>query len=485
MTALRNFLQPESKVINRNLVIVGALLIQLCLGAIYAWSVFTPYLKDAPFRFSNTQTQAIFSVSLATFAVVMVLAGRWQSKSGPRMVAFVGGLVLGLGYVLAGLFGHSFFGQLLFIGLVGGAGIGLAYVCPIAVGMKWFPDKKGLITGLAVAGFGFGALIWVKLAGNWGGLLASMGVLNVFILYGVLFAVAVVGGSIWMVNPPEGWAPEGWVAPTAAGATKAAAKRLPQVTAKRSPQVTTKRSPQVTAKRSPQVTTKRSPQVTAKRSPQVTAKRSPKVSDRGAADLMPNEMLRTPQFYSIWVMFIFSSMAGLMTIGNIKLFGIDALQGSGFSEAEASAIAGTAMAVFYSLANGIGRIVWGTISDTIGRKLALTVMCALQGVIMLLFTWMGGVPVLLYLGATIIGFNFGGNFSLFPTVTADLFGTQNVGLNYGWVFTAYGVGGIIGPIMAGVFRDTIESWVAAFIISGIACLVAAGIGQMLKPPEGP
>jgi MFS transporter, OFA family, oxalate/formate antiporter len=445
MTALRNFLQPESKVINRNLVIVGALLIQLCLGAIYAWSVFTPYLKDAPFRFSNTQTQAIFSVSLATFAVVMVLAGRWQSKSGPRMVAFVGGLVLGLGYVLAGLFGHSFFGQLLFIGLVGGAGIGLAYVCPIAVGMKWFPDKKGLITGLAVAGFGFGALIWVKLAGNWGGLLASMGVLNVFILYGVLFAVAVVGGSIWMVNPPEGWAPEGWVAPTAAGATKAAAKR----------------------------------------SPKVTAKRSPKVSDRGAADLMPNEMLRTPQFYSIWVMFIFSSMAGLMTIGNIKLFGIDALQGSGFSEAEASAIAGTAMAVFYSLANGIGRIVWGTISDTIGRKLALTVMCALQGVIMLLFTWMGGVPVLLYLGATIIGFNFGGNFSLFPTVTADLFGTQNVGLNYGWVFTAYGVGGIIGPIMAGVFRDTIESWVAAFIISGIACLVAAGIGQMLKPPEGP
>jgi OFA family oxalate/formate antiporter-like MFS transporter len=213
------------------------------------------------------------------------------------------------------------------------------------------------------------------------------------------------------------------------------------------------------------------------------AKRSPKVSDQGAADLLPKEMLRTPQFYSIWVMFIFSSMAGLMTIGNIKLFGIDALQGSGFSEAEASAIAGTAMAVFYSLANGIGRIVWGTISDTIGRKLALTVMCALQGVIMLLFTWMGGVPALLYLGATIIGFNFGGNFSLFPTVTADLFGTKNVGLNYGWVFTAYGVGGIIGPIMAGVFRDTIESWVAAFIISGIACLIAAGIGQMLKPPE--
>jgi OFA family oxalate/formate antiporter-like MFS transporter len=438
-SSIRSFLQPESKVINRNLVVIGALLIQLCLGAIYAWSVFTPYLKDAPFNFSNTQTQAIFSVSLATFAVVMVLAGRWQSQAGPRMVAFVGGLVLGLGYVLGGIFGKTFIGQLLFIGLVGGAGIGLAYVCPIAVGMKWFPDKKGLITGLAVAGFGFGALIWVKLAGSWGGLLASMGVLNVFILYGIMFAVAVVVGSIWMVNPPEGWAPEGWVAPTPAGATKAAAKAAAE-----------------------------------------TAGRA----QQEAPDLLPKEMLRTPQFYSIWVMFIFSSMAGLMTIGNIKLFGIDALQGSGFSEAEASAIAGTAMAVFYSLANGIGRIVWGTISDTIGRKLALTVMCALQGVIMLLFYWMGGTPVLLYLGATIIGFNFGGNFSLFPTVTADLFGTKNVGLNYGWVFTAYGVGGIVGPIMAGVFRDTLQSWIAAFIISGIACLIAAVIGQMLKPPEG-
>lgn len=441
MTALRNFLQPESKVINRNLVVVGALLIQLCLGAIYAWSVFTPYLQKDPFMFTTTQTQAIFSVSLATFAVVMVLAGRWQAQVGPRMVAFVGGLVLGLGYVLGGIFGGSFFGQLLFIGLVGGAGIGLAYVCPIAVGMKWFPDKKGLITGLAVAGFGFGALIWVKLAGNWGGLLESMGVLNVFILYGVLFAVAVVGGSIWMVNPPEDWAPEGWVAPTAAGATKAAGRRSGDLAQQEAQQA-------------------------------------------AAPDLMPNEMLRTPQFYSIWVMFIFSSMAGLMTIGNIKLFGIDALKGSGFTEAEASAIAGTAMAVFYSLANGIGRIVWGTISDTIGRKLALTVMCVLQGVIMLLFTWMGGVPALLYLGATIIGFNFGGNFSLFPTATADLFGTQNVGLNYGWVFTAYGVGGIFGPIMAGIFRDTLENWSAAFIISGIACLIAAGIGQMLKPPEG-
>jgi len=102
---------------------------------------------------------------------------------------------------------------------------------------------------------------------------------------------------------------------------------------------------------------------------------------------------------------------------------------------------------------------------------------------MLVFYWMGGNQFLLYLGATIIGFNFGGNFSLFPTMTADLFGTKNLGQNYGWVFTAYGVGGIIGPIMAATIRDVWQNWLAAFVISGVACLVAVVIGLTLKPLE--
>ncbi len=182
-------------------------------------------------------------------------------------------------------------------------------------------------------------------------------------------------------------------------------------------------------------------------------------------------------------MFIFSSMAGLMTIGIIKLFGIDALQKSGMTSIQASAAAGTAMAVFYSIANGLGRIIWGSISDKTGRKAALTLMCMLQGVMMLVFYWMGGNKYLLYLGAAIIGFNFGGNFSLFPTATADFFGTKNVGRNYGWVFTAYGIGGIIGPIMAGRIRDVWQNWFAAFIICCIACLFAAAIALTIKHPK--
>jgi OFA family oxalate/formate antiporter-like MFS transporter len=181
-------------------------------------------------------------------------------------------------------------------------------------------------------------------------------------------------------------------------------------------------------------------------------------------------------------MYVFSAMAGLLTIGNIKLFGIEALQGSGLTATQASAAAGTAMGVFYAIANGLGRIIWGTISDKIGRKLALTLMTTFQGIMMLVFYWMAGSDYLLYLATTIIGFNYGGAFSLFPTVTADFFGTESVGRNYGWVFTAYGVGGILGPIMAGVARDLWQNWLVAFVISGLACLVAAIIAFTLKPP---
>ncbi len=212
----------KGRVMNRWLVVAGAIAIQVCLGVIYAWSVFTPSLVKA--KWSVTETQIVFSVGLAVFAVVMVLAGRIMPRFGPRPVAIAGGLVLGLGYVLAGLFGGTSFNMILVtIGIVGGAGIGLGYVVPIAVGMRWFPDKKGLITGLAVAGFGFGGLLWVKLADTWGHLIEAYGLSNTFSIYGVIFAALVVIGGLFMVNPPEGWQPEGWRSGKRGGAAAARA----------------------------------------------------------------------------------------------------------------------------------------------------------------------------------------------------------------------------------------------------------------------
>ena len=408
---------------NRWFVVIGAILIQLCLGAIYAWSVFTPSLVAADW--TKAQTQAVFAAGLALFAIVMVIAGRLLPKWGPRKLAISGGVVLGLGYLLAGLFGGTNFWLIfLFIGIIGGSGIGLAYVVPIAVGMRWFPDKKGLITGLAVAGFGFGALLWVKLAGTWGNLIANLGLSKTFTIYGVLFFATVVIGGIWMVFPPEGWKPKGWTPPEEAKDSKVA-----------------------------------------------------KIANLGSS-----EMLRTPQYYMILLTFAFGASAGLMSIGLMKLFPMQALTNAGFTEVMASGIAGTAMAVFFSLANGFGRIAWGAISDKLGRKTSIIVMMATQGIIVILFQWMAGTPALLYLGATLIGFNFGGNFALFPTITADTFGAKYIGQIYGWVFLAYGIGGIFGPILGGKLGD-MGNFPLAFTICGILCLIAAGIISMVKPPK--
>ena len=409
-----------SKPINRNFVILGAILIQFNLGAIYAWSVFTPALKAV--GWSKLDTQMVFSLGLASFAIVMVFAGRAMSKYGPQKMAMAGGLTLGAGYLLAGLLGgESFWAVAIGVGLIGGGGIGLAYVVPIAVGMQWFPDKKGMITGLAVAGFGFGAMGWIKLAGGWGHLIENIGLANTFSLYGVAFAAIILLGSLWMKKPPAGWLPEGYVPPPAAAGA-------------------------------------------------------------GGEDFSVIEMLRTPQFYLIFIIFTASAGAGLMSIGLMKLYPMEALQASGYTLVEASAIAGTAMAVFFSIANGLGRIVWGTLSDKLGRKRSVIIMTASQAVFLFGFTYMAGDVWLLYIGAALIGFNFGGNFALFPTLTADIFGSNRVGQNYPVVFLAYGAGGIIMPILGGTLGD-MGNFPLAFTISAGVCLLGTGAAALVLTPD--
>jgi MFS transporter, OFA family, oxalate/formate antiporter len=399
---------------NRWLVVIGALIVQICLGAIYAWSVFVNPLKEQ-FGFTTMQTQAVFSIGLATFALVMIFAGRWQDKVGPRIVAMTGGLVLGIGYVLGGLTGGSFWAIALTVGLIGGAGIGLGYVCPIAAGVKWFPDKRGLITGLAVAGFGGGAWIFAKLASS---LIASVGVLSTFVYLGIIFGVAVVIGSLFLVNPPEGYKPKGWEPKKVETKTKSGKTAIENYTWK--------------------------------------------------------EMLKTPQFWFLWLMFVFGAAAGLMVIGNLKPFGI--------SSGMTAAMAGSAVGIL-ALFNAAGRIAWGWSSDKLGRTKAMFIMFLLQGIVMLLLMNMGSTALLLGVAAALVGFNFGGNFALFPSTTADFFGTKNIGVNYAFVFTAYGVAGIVGPILGGRVFDLTGSYLWAFIPAGIVCLLAAVLSFFTKHPH--
>jgi MFS family permease len=198
-------------------------------------------------------------------------------------------------------------------------------------------------------------------------------------------------------------------------------------------------------------------------------------------------MLRTPQFYMLWWVFMSSALAGLMVIYCIKLFGLDVLTHHGV--AGAGAVASTAMA-WYAIFNGVGRIAWGSVSDRLGRKGAIMLMTAAQGVVMLtlyhVFIAYGAATGFI-VAAAVIGFNFGGNFALFPAATADLFGNAKVGSNYGWVFTAYGVAGIAGPQLAGYFKDAASAtdgpsiWMTPFILAGAACLLGTAVMAAVRP----
>jgi MFS family permease len=439
--------EKPQKVMNRWIIVIGAILIQLALGAIYAWSAFTTPLQGtaaAPseYGFTKLETQLIFSAGLAAFAIMTIVGGRMMKKYGPRTMALMGGIVLGLGYILGGLVGASFIGKLATIGIIGGAGIGLAYVVPIATGVKWFPDKKGLVSGIAVAGFGFGAFIWILLANppsilGFSGLIAKetvsatqlyvytvANVDMVFMIYGALFLALVVLGSLVMVNPPDGWKPAGWNPPAPAPG---------------------------------------------------------KASSKGFS---PKEMMRTPQFWMLWTMFIAGALAGLMVIGNVQNFAknpTDGFEGHGFTATQAADFAVLGAAICLPIFNGAGRIAWGMVSDKIGRKKALISMFLFQGAMMAAFFYTTSNEYLFYVVAALIGFNFGGNFALFPAATADSFGSDTVGINYGYVFTSYGIGGIAGPFIAGWVQDAGMAFSYAFFPAALLCIVAAVLAMLYKP----
>jgi MFS family permease len=211
----------------------------------------------------------------------------------------------------------------------------------------------------------------------------------------------------------------------------------------------------------------------------------------GNIEFDSKKMLRTSQFYRIWIVFIFSALSGLMIIYCIRLFGIDALKHNGMDAAKAAIVGGTAMA-WYAIFNGLGRILWGMASDKIGRKNAIFAMTLFQGIIVLMTYHIFiryGLSSGLVFAACVIGFNFGGNFALFPAITADFFGNKNLGNNYGWMFTAYGIAGILGPQLAGWFKDSAQGsgapviWMTPFIIAGVACILGAIIIMITKAPK--
>jgi MFS transporter, OFA family, oxalate/formate antiporter len=184
----------------------AGILLQMALGAVYAWSVFrVPLAKQ--FHWTISEVTLTFTIAIMVLGFASFFGGLWLKRVGPRVVAMTGGALYGSGVFLASFSNHGLWWLYLTYGVIGGIGLGFAYIVPISVLVKWFPDRRGLMTGIAVGGFGAGALVTAPVATR---LIQSVGVLQTFAYIGIVFLVVSVVAGYFMQNPPEGWKPEGW-----------------------------------------------------------------------------------------------------------------------------------------------------------------------------------------------------------------------------------------------------------------------------------
>jgi len=389
--------------------------INLALGVLYTWSVISKGVP-ASWGWSEAEKSLPYSVACLVFSLVMVPAGRMQDRIGPRLVATLGGILVGVGMILA-YFTTSTVGYVVGIGLLAGAGIGFGYASATPPAVKWFPAAKtGLIAGLVVSGFGL-ASVYTSPAAR--ALIAAGGLPLTMLVFGIAFFVAVVGLAQILKPPPKGYVPAG------------------------------------------------------------TPAQPPGASNnRKKENFTPREMLKTWQFYLLWFMYVCGAGAGLMIISKLATI----------ASVQAGIELGFVLVAVLAIGNGAGRIVAGMVSDKIGRKATMCICFVLQAVLILLLwqaskgSFLASTPVLALVSA-LIGANYGANLSLFPSVTKDYYGLKNFGVNYGLVFTAWGVGGFMLSILAGKVYDATESFSFAYFCSAALLVIAAVVTFLLKAPH--
>jgi len=384
----------------------AAVTVNLILGMLYGWSVIKKALV-AEWGWTNTEAALPFTVSAATFAFVMIFAGRAQDKIGPRYVAMFGGIALGLG-LIASSFATNPLVMVLTFGVLGGTGIGFGYSATTPCAIKWFePSKKGLISGIVVSGVGLAPVYMAPLTEFF---IKTSGIQQTFVYLGLIAIAVVFVASMFMKNPSDGY--------IQSAKTTGASKPAPVL-----------------------------------------------------SNVDWSSMLATKQFYLLWFMYLLTATAGLMLIGHLASIAVT----------QAEWKAGFILVVVLSVFNAAGRIIGGVLSDKVGRTTAMMMVFLLQAANMFAFTFYTSIPLLL-VGSAIAGLAYGALFSLFPSTTADFFGLKNLGVNYGMVFTGWGIAAVIGPILAGLVVDKTGTYSAAYIVAGIFLLIGVALVKIVKAP---
>jgi len=405
------------------------MLLMLFLGTVYAWSFFQKPIVST-LGWTNSQAAWAFSISILCIGFAASWGGINLPKIGPTKLAMIGGALHAVGYILGGLAFkmHSLPVLYLGFGLVGGMGLGLGYVVPVATVAKWFPDKKGLATGLVVMGFGLGALVMSKLVAP-----VLMGITNsdltmTFVYIGILMFATMIWGA-FLKNPPAGYVPTGFKPPVASASAQQA-----------------------------------------------------------AAVLTAGQCVKSGKFSIMWILLFINVTAGIMFIGfqSPMLQDILSKRDPGM-DAKALAAAGATLIAVSSLFNGIGRFLWGSISDKIGRVQAFRLILGTQLLVFIALRFVNS-PVLFGVLVCYVLLCYGGGFGTMPAFVLDVFGAKLMAFVYGVILTAWSFAGIAGPQIAAYVKDNYanNAGPVTFTIGAVLLLVglAASFSVNNQPYTG-
>ncbi|MDJ0678970.1 MAG: OFA family MFS transporter [Xenococcaceae cyanobacterium MO_167.B52] len=373
------------------------LLVLLCLGTVYSWSIFRKPLESL-FNINATQSLLPFTVLLVVFAILMPITGFYINKLGVRLITVIGGIVMGMGYILSSL-ASNITTLVITYGVIAGAGVGIVYGVPLAVTAKWFPDQKGLAVGLTVIGFGLSPLITAPLAKT---LIGSYGVLFTFMILGSIFTVIVLTVATTLKLPPKEWKPVTYNPPLTSALERAT----------------------------------------------------------------ETAMVKSRSFYSLWFCYTIGTFVGLSAIGISSPVAEEIIK----LDATTAAFAVSLFAIF----NGVGRPLFGWLTDKFqpkGAAITSYVLILIGSIIMLSAN--EGQIISYVVAFSLFWLSLGGWLAIAPTATLTFFNPDNYAQNYGIVFTAYGVGALLGTLVAGQLRDLFGSYTLAFY--PMAGLAIAGI----------
>jgi MFS family permease len=378
--------------------LAAGFLINMTFGVLYSWSIFAFNLTET-LQWTKTQASLPYTTAIMLFALMMIPAGKLQAKYGGKIIASVGGILTGLGLILSSVF-QSTLGMCISFGVFSGSGIGIGYAAVTPAVVKWFPEnKKGVITGIVVSGFGLSTIYMAPLT-NW--MINRFGIFSAFRILGISLIILVVSLAQWFTQ------------------TESTVK---------------------------------------------TAESSPK-------EVPWQKMVRTKEFILLWIMFASGALGGLMIIGHLsKIVFLQLGKNLGFT-----------LVALTAISNAGGRPVSGMLSDKIGRAKTMLLLSASQGLIFLIMNRFESFFALLF-GAAVITFTYGSSFSVYPSAISDLFGKKNFGVNYGILFSAWGFGGVAGPILAGKMVDLNGDYRYAYMIAAALSISSAVIAMIYSKME--